>query len=398
MEHPFWTNEKRITSEKEIKRLKDYGVLEIYIDTERGLDLADLENEQPSSPPPLEQTAAPPEEMPFVRAREGESLQEQVPLEQEVVSAGRVLQEAHLVVRDLMNDIRSGRKIRSETVKRVVNRMIDSILRNRDALSSLSRIKGYDEYTFVHSINVCVFCLGLGRDLGFGREELEQIGIGALLHDIGKMRVPRHILMKPARLTEGEFAEMKNHTLYGVEILDQTEGIPEESKKVAREHHERHNGKGYPAGTKGDEISRFGQMAAIIDVYDAITSVRCYRKPISPYEGMRHIYRVAGEDFNPILVERFIQCVGIYPVGTLVQLDTGEVGIISSVNRSRLLRPRVLLLPSIGSPAVNAALVDLMEKDHMEDRYKRTILRPLDPGFMNIDANRYLPGLNKTPH
>lgn len=209
--HPFLTNKKRITSREQIEKLEAYGILEVYIDPKRGLDFPQdltipeepafsseeivgrIEEKQDISQPP--------------------SLPEEIPLEKELGSARIVQQEAHTIIRDVMQDVRLGKNVESERVKYVVSRMIESIFRNRDALASLTRIKEYDDYTFVHSINVCILCLTLGRHLNFHPEELQQIGIGALLHDAGKMKVPLQILNKPGKVTEEEFFEIKKHPL-----------------------------------------------------------------------------------------------------------------------------------------------------------------------------------------
>jgi HD-GYP domain-containing protein (c-di-GMP phosphodiesterase class II) len=317
-------------------------------------------------------------------------------LAKEIEMARVVQREAQIVIRDIMQDVRLGKNIESDRVKRVVNNMIDSIFSNQAALASLTRIKDYDEYTFVHSINVCILCLTLGRHLNFSRDELEQMGIGALLHDVGKMRVPPHILNKPGKLTEEEFNEVKKHPLYTLEVLDKSQGIPESSKQVALQHHERYNGRGYPRGLQGEQIGRFGQIAAIIDVYDAITADRVYKKAIPLHEGIRLIYQGVKEDFSQLLVEHFIQCVGIYPTGTLVLLDSEEIGIVCAVNPEKLLRPNVMILyrdSKVRYP--QPFIVDLLEKGDDPGWFKRTIVMPLDSRQWNIHIDDFLNSLKK---
>ena len=435
--HPFLTKMKKITSAKQIQKLKEHGILEVYINPDKGLSISPGRPEKKDSIPSVEpfakettaeeassnkavemdrtaekgdQTAATgitddtkagdpmasaweeiardvEEKIPYKRP----SPFGEVPFAKEIEVSRTVRRDAQILVRDIMHDIRMGKNIDSGRVKRVVNNMIDSIFRNQDALISLSRIRGYDEYTFVHSVDVCVLCLTLGRHLDFNRDKLQQIGIGALLHDTGKMKVPSHILNKPGRLTQDEFEEIKKHPLYGAEILESAGGIPEESKEVTLRHHERYNGKGYPYGLKAEEIGYFGQLAAITDVYDAVTSDRCYGKGILPYEGIRTIYEGGKEDFNQLFVERFIQCIGIYPVGTLVQLDTWEIGIVFSINHEIVLRPHVLLVrKDSGKPYGVPVLVDLAERSEDQQRFKRTILMPLDPQKWDLNISYYL--------
>ena len=390
--HPFLMNQKKITSQEQIEKLKAYGILEVYVDPEKGLvfpqDSALQEDPTLSSEEIVgrieekQDTSQPP------------SLPEEIPLEKELGSARIVQQEAHTIIRDVMQDVRLGKNVESEKVKYVVSRMIESIFRNRDALASLTRIKEYDDYTFVHSINVCILCLTLGRHLNFHPEELQQIGIGALLHDAGKMKVPLQILNKPGRVTEEEFFEIKKHPLYSMEVLEKAGGIPEASKQVALQHHERYNGRGYPYNLQGEEISKFGQISAIVDVYDAITSDRVYKKALSPYEGMQKIYEWAKIDFNQTLVERFIQCVGIYPIGTFALLDTGEMGVVSSINHGKLLRPNIhLIYQNFKMRYPQPIVVDLMEKSGDSQEFKRTIITPLDPNPWNIHVDDYLPSL-----
>jgi HD-GYP domain-containing protein (c-di-GMP phosphodiesterase class II) len=390
--HPFLTNKKRITSQEQIEKLRAFGILEVYIDPKKGLDFQRDSAIQEESVFSSEEIVGHIEER--QDASQPPSLPEEIPLEEELGPARIVQQEAHTIIRDVMEDVRLGKNVESEKVKYVVSRMIESIFRNRDALASLTRIKEYDDYTFVHSINVCILCLTLGRHLNFHPEELQQIGIGALLHDAGKMKVPLQILNKPGKVTEQEFFEIKKHPLYSMEVLEKAGGIPEASKQVALQHHERYNGKGYPYNLQGEEISKFGQISAIVDVYDAITSDRVYKKALSPYEGMQKIYEWAKIDFNQTLVERFIQCVGIYPIGTFALLDTGEMGIVSSINHEKLLRPNIhLIYQNFKMRYPQPIVVDLMEKSGDSREFKRTIITPLDPTPWNIHVDDYLPGL-----
>ena len=367
MQHPFLANKKKITSEEQIRALRAYGIHEVYIDTDEGADV-----EVPALPRELTELAAP--------------LPEEVPLREELRYAEATQREAQNVVQVVMQDIRLGKNIESEKVGRVVGAMIDSIFRNADALSSLTRLKGYDEYTFVHSVNVCVLCLTLGRRLAYSRSDLQTFGIGALLHDTGKIRIPSAILNKPGGLDDAEIAEIKRHPLYSVEVLESAGGIPEDAKLVALQHHERWNGGGYPHGLREDEIGRFGQVAALCDVYDAMTSDRCYAKGMPPHEGIRKIHGWAGMHFPPDIVQSFIRCMGIYPVGTVVQLDSREIGVVTAVNREKILRPRLaLLFRDPGTPLKNPVPVDLEEKSPGGRRYARTIVGPMDPSSLGIN-------------
>jgi HD-GYP domain-containing protein (c-di-GMP phosphodiesterase class II) len=406
LEHPFLTSRKKITSASQINKLLEYSIDEVYINPDLGLDFEPLDApvpepdfpesetdfEQPGlelqtdhAPPPSDATASPrPSWAPV-------SIDDPVSFEEEIKVARLVQREARFVVNDVMHDIRIGKNIEGGKVSKVVENMVASIFRNRDALTSLTRIKGYDEYTFVHSVNVCALCLTLGRHLGLDPEQLRNLGIGAMLHDTGKMKVPIAILNKPGRLTEREFTEMKKHPIYSAEIMSGTDGIPEEAKSIALQHHERFHGNGYPFGLRGDEIRMFSQLTSIIDVYDAITSNRCYSKALPAYEGIKKLYEWGRTDFNLPFVERFIQCLGIYPVGTVVQLDSSEIGVVLSINHEMILRPNVLLIYKdehrrYPSP-VNA---DLTLRKEDGKRFARTIVRPLNPDQWRIDVEQIL--------
>lgn len=410
--HPFITSKKRITSEKQIQKLKEYGIDHVYIDPAMGMidpgssldgeETADFSDGsiqgQPKDPLVLSIPESIDEKLFSPTLPPRRPYQDPVSFPAEIEAARLVQKEAHSVIRQVMRDARMGRNVESAGVKRVVNRMIDSIFRNRDALLSLTRIRGYDEYTFVHSINVCILCLTLGRHIDFSRELLEHFGIGSLLHDVGKMRVSRQILNKPGKITDEERKEINKHPLFGLEILDASRDIPDNSKQVVLQHHERSSGQGYPHGLREAEIHVLSQIAAIIDVYDAMTTDRVYKKASPPHVALKEIYRSIRSDFNQGLVERFIQCVGIYPVGSLVLLDTKEIGIVTNLNPERLLRPNVLILfrtPQVRYP--KPVLADLMEISPETGGFRRTIETALDPGQYGIQVEDFLSGTSRGP-
>jgi HD-GYP domain-containing protein (c-di-GMP phosphodiesterase class II) len=320
-----------------------------------------------------------------------------VPYANEIESARAIQWEAQNVVRQVMNDVRMGRSIESERVKRVVNSMVDSILRNQEALVSLTRMKSLDEYTFVHSLDVCILSLSLARHLNLSREEMMEVGIGALLHDVGKMRLPTQVLKKPDTLSENEWVEVRKHPVYSLEIMEASQGIPDSSKQLALQHHERFNGSGYPFGLKGDTISTYGQIVGMVDFYDAITTDRPYQKAIQPHEAIRQIYEKGQGEFDRLMVERFIQCIGIYPFGTLVVMDTEEMGIVCGVKPDALLRPKVLVIfRNSRTPYPEPFVADLNEKADHSTWYKRSIIMPLDPSKWNVRVDDYLGDLKRT--
>lgn len=314
---------------------------------------------------------------------------DQTGIEQEMSAARELVTRTRETVYQLMEDARLGRSLDVAGAKKVVADTVDSILRNPDALACLIQMKKRDEYTALHSLRVSVLALTFGRHLDFSREHLELLGLGGLMHDIGKMKVPTEILNKPGRLTPEEYEIVKQHVPLGVEILEAMPEIPRASIEVARSHHERYAGHGYANGLKGDNIGLFGSIGAIVDCYDALTSDRIYHTGMPSYDALSLMYAGRRQDFHPELVEQFIQCMGIFPIGSVVELSTGGVGVVVSVNRKRRLRPRVaLVLTPDKLPIRPAQIVDLMESTLGGDIEIRHVL---PQGSFGINPIEHLP-------
>jgi len=236
-----------------------------------------------------------------------------------------------------------------ESVRKTVDKIIDEILTNDFILLNLQDIKSFDNYIFSHSLSVTLLSILMGKNLGYNKRFLRDMGIGCMLHDIGKLDISKEILEKPERLTEEEYEIVKFHTNYGYRrIIDQDEGLPATSAHVALEHHERLNGSGYPRGLKGEEIHIFSRIASIADVYDAMTSDRIYRPAYPPHEAVEFIMGGSGSLFEYNLVKSFLKSIAPYPVGDIVLLNTQEVGIVVDVNRDFPLRPVVRVIEGDG--------------------------------------------------
>jgi putative nucleotidyltransferase with HDIG domain len=219
--------------------------------------------------------------------------------------------------------------------------MSESILRNKDALLSLCRIKEKDNYTFLHSVSVGALLMCFTRAFSVKPGDMQLVGVGGMLHDIGKTMVPDRILNKAGQLTPEEFITMKMHVVYGQNILADSKGISQTSFDVVAQHHERYDGSGYPLKLRGAEMSLYGQMASIVDVYDAITSDRCYRKAMDPTVAIRKMFEWSKTHFDPELIRTFVRTIGIYPVGTLVMLESAKIAVVINQDGRDLTRPLV---------------------------------------------------------
>lgn len=309
--------------------------------------------------------------------------------EDEMRTARELHKDSMHFVSELFNDVRSGKPIDAKGARMLVSQMVASILRNPDALVLLSNLREHDEYSVAHSINVCTLALNFARFLGMADEELHELGMAALLHDIGEVRVPLDIIHKEGLLNSQEKSLMESHTTHGAEILRNSEDIPSSAIEVALSHHERCNGKGYPAGLVSDRITQFAKIVAIIDVYDSVTTPLSYRKGISSTEALKNMYNWRNELFDSTLVEKYIQCLGIYPVGSVVELNTGEVGIVISVSLEKRLQPKLMLVRDHDKqPYMPPKIFDLSQYDQEEKRYD--ILKVLEPDAYGIDLKSYL--------
>ena len=245
-------------------------------------------------------------------------------------------------------------------VKAMVDKIIENLLSNEDILLNLYEIKTVDDYTFSHCVNVCIYSLIIGISLGYNMNRLKDLGVGAILHDIGKLAVPNKLLKKPAELDEKEFEEIKLHTKSGYEILKHHNGIGLLSSYIALNHHERYDGSGYPGGLKGEDIHECARIVAIADVYDALTSDRVYRQKIKPHFVVEYLTNIRASHFDAELVKHFLRYIALYPLGTAVILSTNEIALVVRINRHLPTRPVVkIIYDATGNKLENIQLIDI---------------------------------------
>jgi len=252
--------------------------------------------------------------------------------------------EAVVLVRDIMTGYNFSDAIDVGHVKTIVGRIVDELLSNDDILYNLTEIKTVDDYTFKHSVSVCILSIITGIGLGFDTAQLRELGLGAILHDIGKLCIPREILKKPSQLTVTEFEEIKKHTILGYELLKKSGQLNLISSYIALGHHERYDGSGYPYRLKSEEIQIYARIVAVADVYDALTSDRVYRKKLKPHEVYEYITSMGLHHFDPVVVENFVRFVTVYPEGSGVLLNTRERAIVVKHNRKMPTKPLVRIV------------------------------------------------------
>jgi HD-GYP domain-containing protein (c-di-GMP phosphodiesterase class II) len=352
LDHPFLTNSFYVFDAATVQKIVKLGIRELYIDTLKGANVreartqvevnADLERQ-------LQKIAENKTEKPVV-----------VALKDEAVRARRLQGEANKLVRSLMDDVRLGQQIQVDRIEPLVEGMVDSIFRNHDALLPLVRLKQHDDYTFRHSVSVCALLVAFGRGMKLARPVIKEMALGGLLHDVGKARVSDQILNKPGKLSDEEFSHMQHHVDEGIWVLEQTPGISQIAMQVTAEHHERFDGSGYPGQLVADGISSYGQMASIVDVYDAITSERVYHKGMAPTQALKKLLEWSNHHFDPVLVHAFIRSIGIYPSGSLVMLESRRLGVVVEQNEDKLLEPVVEVFYHAGRQHyIRPELIDL---------------------------------------
>ena len=381
LSHPFWRTAFLLNSEQDLHRLQNCALTEVWIDTARGLDIdSDKAHAVQDAPPP-----------PAAKATGTAP----TAIGQELRQAIAVCEASRDAVMDMFSEARMGTAVRTEMVSKLVQEITSSVSRNPDALISVARLKTADNYTYMHSVAVSVLMVALARRLGHDEARVQQAGVVGLLHDLGKARIDPEVLNKPGPLTAQEFEHMKSHSIEGHAMLAASV-TDEEVLDACLHHHERMDGTGYPHGLHAPHISLLARMASICDIYDAVTSNRPYKQGWSPQLAMQRMAEWCGSHLDRQLFEVFIKTIGIYPVGSMVRLQSGLLALVYAPSETHLSAPHVV---AFYDTHTNQMLKPPQLINLTEDLSERimNLEEPSDWPFRNTDALWQKAALSMTP-
>ncbi|WP_339411813.1 HD-GYP domain-containing protein [Pseudomonas sp. EA_35y_Pfl2_R5] len=377
MDHPFWKSKFLLKSQKDLQRIQASSIGELWIDVSKGLDV-----EVGTASVSAEEVAAAAEAA-LLAAVQSPPVSLAVSMEDEMQRAVKLCERSKDAVVSMFGDARMGQALQFEQAGELVEEISDSIMRHPNALISLARLKNADEYTYMHSVAVCALMIALARNLGLNEGQVREAGLAGLLHDIGKMAIPNALLSKPGKLTDSEYATVRDHPEAGSHMLIDSKQVSALVLDVCLHHHEKVDGSGYPHRLAGEQISLYARMGAVCDVYDAITSDRPYKQGWDPAESIRKMAEWKGH-FDPVVFQAFVKTVGIYPVGSLVRLESGRIGVVMEQQAKSLLAPRVKVFFSAKSnipiPQEVLDLSKLVGREKIVGRESAEVW-----GFRNVD-------------
>jgi putative nucleotidyltransferase with HDIG domain len=336
MDHPFWKKSFELTDPKELHTLQNCALQEVWIDTSKGVDV--------ESPSQVISTGDDKLKIEQELQKALDTAPKSVPrisIQQELDRARKLQAKSKEAITSMFHEVRMGNALKVADAEPLVDEISQSISRNPEAFLNLVRLKNVDDYTYMHSVAVCALMISLGKQLGLTGQDLKDAGMAGLLHDVGKMMIPSEVLNKPGKLTDEEFNIIKDHPRKGWEILNISEGANAVALDVCLHHHERVDGKGYPEKISGDDLTLFARMGTICDVYDALTSNRCYKNGWEPAETIRKMAEWKDGHFDERIFHAFIKTIGIYPSGTLVKLKSGRLAVVIEQTEKSLLTPIV---------------------------------------------------------
>ncbi|MCP4432749.1 MAG: DUF3391 domain-containing protein [Gammaproteobacteria bacterium] len=384
LETPYKVQGGLIKNQKDIEGLAKHSKF-VYVDLEKStrLDFGDTPMEQGK-------ILSHDEQIRLLINSTPKKYQYESKFKEELKSAHRKNVTLSRTIKSLLDDVLNKNKLNLPTIEKAVLPMVDSVIRNPDAFAWLTMMRKRDDYAYNHSLSAAVWAAAFGRNLGLPIKKIQQVSIGALLGDIGKVKLPEKLISNPNLYNAVEFSLVKKHVEYSLEIIKSIDGISDDIIEMIATHHERHDGGGYPGGLRGNSIPLFGKMAGIIDCYDAIISERLHASAISPHDAVKKLYNWSGSDFQPELIEQFIQVVGVYPVGTLVELSDGRVGVVVSHNKVRRLRPRVMILLNADKKFYSTfRTINLNSISEGEDGKPLNIIKTVKPGYHGIDPGQF---------
>ncbi len=348
LEHPFWRTKFVLTDPNDLTLIIESSIKEVWIDASKGLDVPDDEVTALAETVAA-QEAAPPKPV----------VQEKTSFNDEVKRAAKICAKGKEAVVSMFQEARMGKAVDAEAALPLVEEISNSVMRNPGALISLARLKTADDYTYMHSVAVCALMIALARQLELSEEDTRAAGMAGLLHDLGKAMMPMSVLNKPGKLTDAEFAIVRQHPEEGYKLLLTASGVSEVTKDVCLHHHEKIDGSGYPKGLNGETMSLFAKMGSVCDVYDAITSNRPYKAGWDPAESIKRMAEWTGH-FDPGVFQAFVKSLGIYPTGSFVRLDSGRLGVVIEQGEKSLLKPKVKVFFSSKSQAyIKPEIIDL---------------------------------------
>lgn len=349
MEHPFWRTKFTLKDADDVRKVRESGITEVWIDVEKGDDLPEAETP--------EQVEAQIEQV-LQQVEAPAPVAKKISFREEAVRAAKICATSKEAVVSMFQEVRMGKAISAEAAGELVDEISSSVLRNPGALISLARLKTADDYTYMHSVAVCALMVALARQLGMDAEQTRLAGMSGLLHDLGKALMPMKVLNKPGKLTDEEFDIMRSHPAAGHAMLLGNE-VSAQVLDVCLHHHEKVDGSGYPNRLSSDQISLQAKMGAVCDVYDAITSDRPYKRGWDPAESIRRMAEWKGH-FDPAVFQAFVKSVGIYPAGSLVRLHSGRLGVVMEQSDKSLLTPKVKVFFSARSKTpIPQEIIDL---------------------------------------
>ncbi|NQZ09415.1 MAG: HD-GYP domain-containing protein [Algicola sp.] len=319
----------RVGSQKIIEKLRQQGILELAVDPDNVI-------EQPKAAPEPEPVEA--KEEP---AKEYDPKERTSSFDQEILKASKLYTQAKKLQKKVFSDVKAGRKINCKDMETVADGFIDSVFKNQDALTCMTRIREKDAYLLEHSVNVSILMTIFAKHMKLDKKLIHELATGALLHDIGKIKIDDKVLHKPGKLTPQETIEMQRHVVFSKEILEEAGDISPVSMDIASNHHERLDGKGYPRGLSGEQVSQYARMISIVDAYDAMTADRCYKNGMNPITAFKRLMKETKTCFDAKQVGMFIQAIGVHPVGTLVKLKSQKLAIVTQTNFVDPLKPIV---------------------------------------------------------